>query len=111
MRHWQPAAYTEAHAIAHLTMTVHWDDKEDEPLCLISTLTPHEAPHRVYEMRFWIETLFGQHKSRGFALDRTQMTTPENIGTLTGCFSSGYRQLSDPWSGNPPGYNQTNQMG
>ena len=33
-------------------------------------------------MRFWIETLFGQQKSRGFALNRTQMTTPEHIDRL-----------------------------
>jgi hypothetical protein len=63
-------------------MTVQWDDQEDEPLCLISTLTINEAPHCVYDMRFWIETLFGQQKSRGFALNRTQMTTPEHIDRL-----------------------------
>lgn len=80
--HWQPAAYTEAHAIPGLTMTVHWDKEVEEPLCLISTLAPHEAPHCVYEMRFWIETLFGQQKSRGFALNRTQMTTPAHIDRL-----------------------------
>jgi hypothetical protein len=33
-------------------------------------------------MRFWIETLFGQQKSRGFALNRTQMSTPEHIDRL-----------------------------
>lgn len=82
VRHWQPAAYTEAHAIPDLTMTVQWDDQEDEPLCLISTLAIHQAPHAVYDMRFWIETLFGQQKSRGFALNRTQMTTPEHIDRL-----------------------------
>ncbi len=82
VHHWQPAAYTEAHAIPDLTMTVQWDDQEDEPLCLISTLAIHETPHCVYAMRFWIETLFGQHKSRGFALNRTQMITPEHIDRL-----------------------------
>lgn len=82
VRHWQPAGYTEAHAIPHLTMTVHWDQDEAEPLCLISTLAVDEAPHCLYQMRFWIETLFGQQKSRGFALNRTQMTTPEHIDRL-----------------------------
>lgn len=82
VRHWRPAAYTEAHAIAHLTMTVHWDKDEAEPICLISTLALGEAPHCIYQMRFWIETLFGQQKSRGFALNRTQMTTPAHIDRL-----------------------------
>jgi hypothetical protein len=82
VHHWRPAAYTEAHAIPHLTMTVHWDQEEAEPLCLISTLAVEEAPHCIYQMRFWIETLFGQQKSRGFALHRTQMTTPEHIDRL-----------------------------
>ena len=33
-------------------------------------------------MRFWIEALFGQQKSRGFALNRTRMTAPEHIDRL-----------------------------
>jgi hypothetical protein len=37
VHHWRPAAYTEAHAIPDLTMTVHWDKDEEEPLCLIGT--------------------------------------------------------------------------
>jgi hypothetical protein len=82
VRHWQPEAYTEAHIIPHLTMTVHWDKDEKEPLCLISTLAIDEVPHCVYQMRFWIETLFGQQKSRGFALNRTRMTMPEHIDRL-----------------------------
>ncbi len=63
-------------------MTVHWEQDEEEPLCLISTLAVAQAPHRIYQMRFWIETLFGQQKSRGFALNRTRMTTPEHIDRL-----------------------------
>jgi hypothetical protein len=82
VRHWQPTAYTAAHAIPGLTMTVHWAKGEKDPLCLISSLAADEAPHLIYEMRFWIETLFGQQKSRGFALNRTRMTTPEHIDRL-----------------------------
>lgn len=82
VRHWQPEAYTQAHAIPHLTMTVHWDEDEEDPLCLIGTLPPQAVPHRIYQMRFWIETLFGQQKSRGFALNRTRMTTPQHIDRL-----------------------------
>ena len=33
-------------------------------------------------MRYWIETLFGNHKSRGFQLARTYLTNPEHIDRL-----------------------------
>jgi hypothetical protein len=82
VRHWQPTGYTIAHRIPDLTMTVHWEHDEDDPLCLISTLAPDAMPHQVYEMRFWVETLFGQQKSRGFAFNRTRMTTPAHIDRL-----------------------------
>jgi hypothetical protein len=36
----------------------------------------------VYERRFWIETLFGNCKSRGFGLARTHLTDPEHIDRL-----------------------------
>lgn len=82
VRHWQPAAYTKTHTIGNLTMTVHWDENEKEPICLISSLPIDEHPHIIYDMRFWIETLFGQEKSRGFGFNRTQMTTPAHIDRL-----------------------------
>lgn len=82
VHHWQPTGYTKAHAIPNLTVTVHWGTDEEDPLCLISTLALDEAPHCIYEMRFWIETLFGQQKSRGFALNRTRMTIPAHIDRL-----------------------------
>jgi len=65
-----------------LNVTVQWAAGEDEVLCLVSTLPADEQPHVVYEMRYWIETLFGSHKSRGFQLARTHMTTPEHSDRL-----------------------------
>ena len=82
VHHWQVAAYTQAHAMSGLTMTVEWGQDEKEPLCLVSTLPAKDAPHCIYEMRFWIETLFSQQKSRGFALNRTRMTIPAHIDRL-----------------------------
>jgi len=37
---------------------------------------------QVYEMRYWIETLFGNQKSRGFQLARTHLTNPDKIDRL-----------------------------
>jgi hypothetical protein len=82
VKHWQIATFTELHQIPHLTMTVHWEKGVEEPLCLISNLTPDQQPHLIYEMRYWVETLFGNCKARGFQLARTHMTTPEHIDRL-----------------------------
>ena len=82
VKHWQIVAFTEAHQIPNLTMTVHWEEGHEEPLCLISNLAPNEQPHLIYDMRYWVETLFGNCKSRGFQLARTHMTTPEHIDRL-----------------------------
>jgi hypothetical protein len=82
VEHWDKVAFTEAHQIPGLTMTVHWEAETKEPLCLISSLPATEEPHLTYDMRFWVETLFGNQKARGFQLARTQMTTPEHIDRL-----------------------------
>ena len=82
VKHWHIEGFTEAHQIPHLTMTVYWEQGCEEPLCLISNLAPLEQPHFIYNRRYWVETLFGNCKSRGFQLARTHMTTPEHIDRL-----------------------------
>ena len=80
--HWADVTFTQQHQFAGLNVTAQWAEGEDEIICLVSTLSPGEQPHVIYEMRYWIETLFGSHKSRGFQLARTHMTTPEHIDRL-----------------------------
>lgn len=82
VKHWPIVGFTQAHQISNLTMTVHWEAGCQEPLCLISNLAPSEHPHWLYDRRYWVETLFGNCKSRGFQLARTHMTTPEHIDRL-----------------------------
>ncbi len=82
VKHWENVCFTEAHKISNLTMTVHWEDGADEPVCLISNLPSSSQPHLIYDKRYWIETLFGNCKSRGFQLARTHMTTPAHIDRL-----------------------------
>jgi hypothetical protein len=82
VKHWAVVAYTEAHQIPDLTLTVHWGQGCAEPLCLISNLAAADHPHLLYERRFWVETLFGNCKSRGFQLARTHITTPEYLDRL-----------------------------
>jgi len=80
--HWEQAAFTEKHQRAGLTLTVHWGEGEEEPLCLVSSLPASLYPEQIYEMRAWIETLFGHQKSRAFQLARTHLTMPEQIDRL-----------------------------
>ena len=82
VKHWENATYTKLHQLSDLTLTVHWGENEDEPLCLVSTLPADAQPHLIYAMRPWIETLFGNQKSRGFQLARTHLTVPEQIDRL-----------------------------
>jgi hypothetical protein len=82
VRHWADVAFTRQHQIAGLNVTAQWAEGEEEVICLVSTLPASEQPHIIYEMRYWIETLFGHHKSRGFQLTRTHMTNPEHIDRL-----------------------------
>lgn len=82
VEHWEGVSFTQEHQIPNLTMTVHWDAESDDPLCLISSLPASACPHLIYDQRFWVETLFGNQKSRGFQVARTLMTTPEHIDRL-----------------------------
>jgi len=82
VNHWSNLVYTQEHQIPDLTVTVYWGEQEAEPWCLVSNLSAVEQPHLIYPMRFWIETLFGNHKSRGFQLARTHLTDPEQIDRL-----------------------------
>lgn len=82
VKHWEQVGYTQLHHLPDLTATVQWGKGQNEPICLISSLSAMQLPHEVYEMRYWIETLFGNHKSRGFQLARTHLTDPEHIDRL-----------------------------
>lgn len=79
---WSNVTFTELHQRPNLTMTIQWNQGETEPLCLISNLALAAHPDRLYDMRYWIETLFGNYKSRGFALGRCLMVTPAHIDRL-----------------------------
>ena len=43
-----------------------WDSACDEPLYLVTNLTDRDEACRCYQKRMLIETLFSDHKSRGF---------------------------------------------
>jgi len=80
--YWENVSFTELHQRPNLTLSIQWHQGEPDPLCLISNLSVCAQPHHLYEMRYWIETLFSNCKSRGFALGRCLMVTPAHIDRL-----------------------------
>jgi hypothetical protein len=79
---WADVLFTQAHQFPHLHITAQWDTGEDEPVYLVSSLPASHFPEQLYDKRYWVETLFGNHKSRGFQLARTHMTDPQHIDRL-----------------------------
>lgn len=77
VHHWESVTFTHAHRFQNMSVTLHWGVNQAEPLPLVSSLPVADSPHLLYEMRYWIETLFGNHKSRGFQLARTHLTHPQ----------------------------------
>lgn len=82
VRHWPTVDFTQEHQLPGLTLTIQWARDQQEPLLLISNLPVAQQPQVIYERRFWIETLFGNTKSRGFELARTHLTDPAHIDRL-----------------------------
>lgn len=79
---WEKVCYTQSQHFSDLTVTAQWAQGETEMLCLVSNLPASQQPNLIYEKRYWIETLFGNQKSRGFQLARTHLTDPEHIDRL-----------------------------
>jgi hypothetical protein len=52
--HWTQVAFTQSHQFAGLNATAQWAEGEDDVICLVSTLSPGEQPHVIYEMRLSI---------------------------------------------------------
>jgi len=59
-----------------------WDAKQKEPIYLITSLAdPNDAFER-YRVRFRIECMFANHKSRSFRLDKSHLAGPERLARL-----------------------------
>lgn len=87
-----PITRGESVAIADVEMTLArygpvlvigvWDDDQDAPIYLISSLTDADAAVAHYRMRFRIERLFANHKSRGFHIQKSHLSDPERLARL-----------------------------
>ena len=87
-----PLARGEAVSIADVQMTAKrygpvlligvWEAKHAEPLYLITSLSDAEVAVERYRLRFRIECMFANHKSRGFQIDKSHLAAPERLGRL-----------------------------
>jgi hypothetical protein len=82
----------EAVAIADVQMTASrygpvtvigvWDARYAEPLYLITSLADTDLAIERYRLRFRIECMFANHKSRGFHIHKSHLADPARLGRL-----------------------------
>jgi hypothetical protein len=87
-----PLERGEAVALADVQMTAKrygpvlligvWEAQYAEPLYLITSLSDAQLAIERYRLRFRIECMFANHKSRGFRLDKSRLAAPERLGRL-----------------------------
>ncbi|MCH8290297.1 transposase [Candidatus Poribacteria bacterium] len=65
-----------------VTAIAWWDDQYSDPIYLISNLSVLEDPCEWYSLRFVIETLFSDQKSRGFHLHKSHLADPQRLAQL-----------------------------
>ena len=65
-----------------ITAIAVWETDADHPLYLVTTLDLAGEALAYYRTRFRIETLFSDHKTRGFRLDKSHLTDPARLGRL-----------------------------
>jgi len=78
---WSVVRFTQA-AYGPVQVIGWWDSACDEPLYLVTNLTDRDEACRCYQKRMLIETLFSDHKSRGFRLNQSHLSDPERLSRL-----------------------------
>ena len=59
-----------------------WDTNQDAPIYLVTSLADPTAAADWYRLRFRIERLFANHKSRGFQIHTSHLRHPERLARL-----------------------------
>jgi hypothetical protein len=67
-----------------------WDAKQKEPIYLITSLADADDAVERYRLRFRIECMFANHKSRGFRIDKSHLAAPERLARLVIATSLAY---------------------
>ena len=59
-----------------------WETNQDTPIYLITSLSDANAAADWYRLRFRIESMFANHKSRGFQIHKSHLNKPERLARL-----------------------------
>jgi hypothetical protein len=59
-----------------------WETNQDTPIYLVTSLSDPTAAADWYRLRFRIENMFANHKSRGFHIHKSHLTKPERLARL-----------------------------
>ena len=59
-----------------------WDAKQKAPIYLVTSLADADDAFARYRLRFRIECMFANHKSRGFQLHKSHLAAPERLARL-----------------------------
>jgi hypothetical protein len=73
---------TKKHNAGWYWLILHWEKGKEEPWYLLSDQSGERALVRLYEIRMWIEEMFGDMKGHGFDLEDTHLRDPERITRL-----------------------------
>lgn len=72
----------EGYRAGRLLAVGYWDKGFDEPLYLISNLAEADQALAAYSLRYRIETLFSDQKTRGFRLNQSRLANPARLERL-----------------------------
>jgi hypothetical protein len=64
------------------TLLVRWEKGYEKKLAVVTNLPPSGANVAWYQMRFWIEDEYKNHKSGGWGWEQTKMTDPRRAQRL-----------------------------
>ena len=59
-----------------------WETNQDAPIYLVTSLSDPAAAADWYRLRFRIEGMFANHKSRGFQIHKSHLAKPERLARL-----------------------------
>jgi hypothetical protein len=71
---------TQKHHYGPVSMVLHWKEGEDEPWYLVTDVEASRATIKTYQLRMWIEEMYGDMKGHGFDLEATHM---RDLGRLS----------------------------
>ena len=65
-----------------VTVIAWWEEKNEEPIYLVTNVKSPKDACSYYSKRFRIETFFSDQKSRGFNIHKSHLSDPERISRL-----------------------------